>query len=252
LDTVKYYLSGITSITFSNDQKKSGCQNALGRKSLLKQSAGYSPDKKNKISVEADHETEEVYVKLKYVKSGETKILEAIKFEHFGTLGTPEVMQSLVHFSKQRSLAVVSVEGSRNILLFDTSSWDKVGSLGYSEFALSPNGKFLAVSGFNWKFGWSLSIFEIDEKGKGFVVGGRSLIGGMDWCGSADKNGCPKNIITGHCLSDGSECKYSAWYKGQNYGFSEDDNYLVIDALDDYYFAYDLRKKSPSERSCAQ
>jgi len=218
------------------------CPALSGWVGFPKQSTGYSPDKEFLLSVETGPDTEDIHVKLKSTKSGETKILEIMEKQHYGSLGSRDegIMENRVQFSKQRSLVAVSGESASNVSLYDTSSWKKVGSFVEAAFSLSPNGKLLAVSGFNWKFGWDLIIFEIDYKEEEFVVGDGRIISGTVWCGVSG---------TDQCSAD--ETGFSKWYKGQEFGFSEDGNYLVIDALDYNYFAYDLRKKSLSERSCA-
>jgi len=248
-----YRAEGIFSINDAQILIKA-CPALSGWTGFSKQSTGYSPDKEFLLSVDTDPKTEDIHVKLKTTKGGETKILEIMEKQHFGSLGSRDegIMENRVQFSKQGSLVAVSGESASNVSLYDTSSWKKVGSFEYAAFSLSPNGKFLAVSGFNWKFGWDLSIFEIDNKGKEFAVGGRRLIGGRDWCGSADKNGCAADRISGLCLNGNSECSSSEWYIGQEFRFSEDGNYLVIDALDTNYIAYDLRKNTLRERSCTQ
>lgn len=251
--SIWYRADGIFSINDAQILKKA-CPALSGWAGFPKQSTGYSPDKEFLLSVETSPETEDIYVKVKSTKSGETKTLEIMEKQHYGTLGSRDegIMENRVQFSKHRSLAAVSGASASNVSLYDTSRWKKVRSFEYAAFSLSPNGKFLAVSGFNWKFGWELSMFEIDDKGKEFAAGDRRLLSGMAWCGSDDKNGCATDRISGLCINDGPECNSSEWYKGQDFRFSEDGNYLIIDALDKNYFAYDLRMNSLRVRSCAQ
>ena len=209
---------------------------------LPKQSVGYSLDKEFLLSAETDPKTEDIHVKLKSVKSGKTKILETMEHQNFGSLGSRDegIMKNRVQFSKQGSLAAVSGASASNVSLFDTTNWKKVLSFGYAAFSLSPNGKYLAVAGFGWKFGWELSIFEIVNKGKGFFIGGKRRISGTPGCGTSSANVCVANVAGG-----------SEWYLGQEFKFSEDSDYLIIDALDENYIAYDMRKSSLKEQSCA-
>jgi hypothetical protein len=221
---------------------KNLCSSLSGMPGLPKQSTDYSPDKEFILSAETDPKTEDIHVKLKSVKSGKTKILETMEHQSFGSLGSRDegIMKNRVQFSKQGSLVAVSGASASNVSLFDTSNWKKVLSFGYAAFSLSPNGRYLAVAGFGWKFGWELSIFEIVEKGKEFVIGGKRRISGTSWCGVSGAEVCSADVTS-----------KTMTYEGEEFGFSEDSNYLVIDGLDEGYFSYDLLKNSLEKRSCA-
>jgi hypothetical protein len=224
------------------------CQYINGWKGLPVEDMVASPDEKHVLFLEKD-ENNNIDVKLKLTKTGQIKNLDTLEYGSEGSMGWEDGFLNLnrVQFSKDGSIAVISGEHTMGIIVYDAKSWKKISTLNHATFSLNPSGKFLVVGGFSAKHGWNIKIYELSKINENYRIKFKHVISGRGW-------GDGLNKAYGLCLSGSSSCgKWNVdaeWYKGQEFGFSADGKYLIVQYLSNNYVFYEPKTHSIEKIIC--